>query len=109
MSGPATMTTGGGGQGRAIDGRYVLVSARAVPGPGFPIRARVAAGEVTEMQTLGPPQPEPEKPDLILVTEALERVAALVASLSVSVAPLVSEFTERRAIERAEAALALMD
>jgi hypothetical protein len=96
------------GDWRPVNGRYVLVSALAVPVPGFPIRARVAGGEITEMQTLGPPQPEPEKPDLILVTEALERVAALVASLSVSVAPLVSEFTERRAIERAEAALAAM-
>jgi len=97
------------GDWRPVGGRYVLIAAQAVPVPGFPIRARVAAGEVTELQTLGPAHPEPEKPELVLVASALSQIAAKVGELTAMVSPLYGEWNDRRAIERAEAALALID
>jgi len=81
--------------------QQVLIAALAVPVPGFSIRAKVAGA----MFTVGP-APVIEKPDLVLVADALVAVRDMIRDVRDTLAPIVEERREAEARARAEEAFA---
>jgi hypothetical protein len=77
--------------------RQVLIAALAIPVPGFSIRAKVASG--APMFTVGP-APTIEKPDLVLVADALGALRDMLREVKTDLEPIVAE--RREAAQRAE-------
>lgn len=86
------------GDWRPRSGTYYLLAAQAVPVPGFPVRALVAAGVQELLTTVGPKSVyvPPEPTDLALVASAIELLSEKVESLAEELAQ------ERRRRELAE-------
>lgn len=89
------------GDWRPRGGQYFLIAAQAVPVPGFPIRARVASGEVTELTTRGPVNDY--DPLEVATDEAL--VVSAVQHLVNEIRGLRSELEHDRRIREYEKAL----
>jgi hypothetical protein len=90
------------------DGRHFLIAAQVVPVPGFPIRAKVAGGMLTEYTTLSPAPPDAIAASLETVgTEAL--IAAALGKLDARLDFIVDWIREQERREAYARSMAVLD